>query len=88
MTIFTRVDLVDLLRHNIVNITFMKVSGKERVMKCTLQANYVPNTFTRNGELVLGERRKNNNNNISVWDIEANDWRSFRIDSVKNVSMG
>lgn len=86
MTIFTRDGLVDLLRHNIVSVTFTKVSGEERVMKCTLQANHIPNAPTQNGELVVEGR--SSSNNVSVWDVEANGWRSFRVASVKNVSVG
>lgn len=87
MTIFTRDGLVDLLRHNVVSVTFTKVNGEERVMKCTLQAEHIPNAPTQNGELVV-EGSKNTSNNVSVWDVEANGWRSFRVASVKNVSVG
>lgn len=87
MTIFTRDGLVDILRHNIVSVTFTKVNGEERVMKCTLQVNYIPNASSQNGELVI-ENSKTTSNNLSVWDIDANGWRSFRIASVKNISIG
>lgn len=86
MTIFTRDGLVDLLRHNVVTVTFTKVSGEERVMTCTLQANHIPNAPTQNGELVV--ETKTTSNNIAVWDVNANGWRSFRVTSVKNVSVG
>lgn len=86
MTMFTRDGLIDLLRHNIVEVTFTKVNGDERVMKCTLQPTYIPNASTRNGELVI--ERAASSNNVSVWDINANGWRSFRVASVKNVSVG
>lgn len=87
MTIFTRDGLVDILRHNIVNVTFTKVNGEERVMKCTLQVNHIPNASSQNGELVI-ENSKTTSNNLSVWDIDANGWRSFRVSSVKNISIG
>jgi len=86
MSIFTRDGLIDLLRHNIVSVTFTKVNGEERVMRCTLQANHIPNAPTQNGELVV--EGKSSSNNVSAWDVEANGWRSFRIASVKNVSVG
>lgn len=86
MTIFTHDGLVDLLRHNVVTVTFTKVNGDERVMKCTLQANHIPNAPSQNGELVVEGR--SSSNNIAVWDVDAQGWRSFRIASVKNVSMG
>ena len=86
MTIFTRDGLIDLLRHNVVSVTFIKVNGEERIMDCTLQANMIPNAPTQNGELIV--EGKNTSNNIAVWDVKAQGWRSFRIASVKNVSVG
>ena len=86
MTMFTRDGLIDLLRHNIVEVTFTKVNGDERVMKCTLQPTYIPNASTRNGELVI--ERAASSNNVSVWDINANGWRSFRVVNVQSVSIG
>ena len=86
MSIFTRDGLIDLLRHNIVSVTFTKVNGEERVMDCTLQANLIPNAPTQNGELIV--EGKTTSNNIAVWDVNANGWRSFRVASVKNVSVG
>ena len=87
MTMFTRDGLIDMLRHNIVNVTFTKVSGEERVMKCTLRGELIPNAPTQNGELVI-ESKAVNSNNVAVWDIEANGWRSFRVASVKSISVG
>lgn len=85
MTMFTRDGLIDLLRHNIVEVTFTKVNGDERVMRCTLQPTHIPNASTRNGELVI--ERAVSSNNVSVWDINANGWRSFRVVNVKSVSI-
>jgi hypothetical protein len=86
MTIFTRDGLIDLLRHNIVSVTFTKVNGEERVMACTLQPNLIPNATTQNGELIV--EGKITSNNIAVWDVNANGWRSFRVASVKTVTIG
>lgn len=86
MTMFTRDGLIDMLRHNIVTVTFTKVSGEERVMRCTLSAQHIPNAPTQNGQLVI--EHKSSSNNVSVWDVEASGWRSFRVASVKNISVG
>jgi hypothetical protein len=83
--IFTKENLIDMLRHNIVTVTFTKVNGEERVMKCTLMSEYVPNAPTNNGQVLLQESESKA---VSVWDTEANGWRSFRVDSVKSISMG
>jgi hypothetical protein len=83
--IFTRDGLIDTLRHNIVTVTFTKVNGEERVMTCTLLSEHIPNAPTTNGELVIKESK---NNTLSVWDMNANGWRSFRVENVKSISMG
>ena len=82
--IFTRQNLTELLSNSIVTVTFTKANGEERVMRCTLLGEYVPNAAT-NGRVLLTE---NTGSSISVWDVEANGWRAFRVDSVKNVSIG
>jgi hypothetical protein len=86
MTIFTRDGLIDMLRHNIVSVTFTKVNGEERVMKCTLRSDLIPNASSQNGELFV--EQKQSSNNVSVWDVDANGWRSFRVANVKNISVG
>jgi hypothetical protein len=83
---FTRDGLIDMLRHNIVTVTFTKVNGDERIMKCTLRGEMIPNAPTQNGELVIEQKAKSNN--VAVWDIEANGWRSFKVENVKNISIG
>lgn len=83
--IFTRDGLIDLLRHNVVSVTFTKVNGDERVMSCTLHPNFIPNAPITNGEVVV---KQTTSNTVSVWDINANGWRSFRIENVKSISMG
>lgn len=86
--IFSRDNLVSLLRDNVATITFTKVDGSERVMRCTLLSQYMPSSATNNGEVILEQPRRANSNNVSVWDIDANGWRSFRVSSIKNVSIG
>ena len=83
--IFNKDNLNELLRNNVVTVTFTKVDGSERVMKCTLLKEYIPNAATK-GQNVVSE--ETTNLNMSVWDVEAADWRSFRINSVKSVSVG
>jgi hypothetical protein len=86
MILFTREGLVDMLRHNIVTVTFTKVNGDERVMKCTLRSEMIPNAPTQNGELVV--EQKQSSNNVSVWDVDSQGWRSFRVASVRSISVG
>lgn len=84
--VFTKENLIDMLRNNIVTVTFTKVDGSERTMKCTLLGEYVPNGGS-SGQVLLQEN-SGGDNNISVWDTETQGWRSFRVSSVKSISMG
>lgn len=74
-------DIVDRLRAGVVTVTFTKLDGSERVMQCTLQADYLPEEF-RNKQPMLTETV---GNTVSVWDVQAGGWRSFRVDSVKAI---
>jgi len=82
MTVFTRDGLIGMLRHNLVTVTFTKVNGDERVMTCTLLNEHIPNST---GEVGM---RGYTSNTISVWDVNASGWRSFRVENVKSISMG
>jgi hypothetical protein len=85
--LFTKENMVEVLQNNVVSVTFTKVDGSERVMRCTLLPEYVPNAPTNNGKVLLQENSMSDNN-LSVWDTEVNGWRSFRINSVKNITIG
>ena len=73
-----RETLIKNLQKNVMQITFNKVSGEERVMHCTLNETFVPETGTNN--------KKNNDEVLPVWDVDIGAWRSFRLDTITNVS--
>lgn len=70
--------IVERLRNGVCTVTFTKVDGSQRVMTCTLQSKYLPEEY-QNKAPVLTETV---GNSVSVWDINANGWRSFRVDNV------
>ena len=74
--------LLDLLQNNLVEITFTKVNGELRTMPCTLVAGQLPTA-----KISEGKERKRTNESISVWCTDKNEWRSFRVDNVTNVSI-
>jgi hypothetical protein len=64
-----------LLESGKAKVTFTKADGSTRTMTCTAQTGVVPATAsTRN---VAGVQ--------TVYDLDINEWRSFRWDSVKTV---
>ena len=73
--------LLGLLETEIVEIEFTKKDGTDRVMKCTLQEDYLPEV---DGVIVF-EKDRWKKDSLAVFDIEKEGWRSFRWDSVKAV---
>ena len=70
--------LIGLLQNSPVEVTFTKKDGTERIMKCTLQEEYLPET--------VGEVRKKNEDSLAVYDLDMEGWRSFRWDSIKGIN--
>lgn len=60
-------------------IIFFKLSGEERKMRCTLQESKIPD----DKKPKQGGTRKLSKDSIAVFDLDKNDWRSFRYDSIK-----
>jgi hypothetical protein len=63
-------------------ITFMKKDGTERVMNCTLRGDMLPVVEIKEDKTP----RKQNDSVLSVYDIDAQGWRSFTVNAVKRVS--
>ena len=75
--------LRELLRERVVGVTFIKKDGTERVMQATLSENFIPEATNSENSATT---RKKSDEALAVWDIEAQGWRSFRWDSVKQVN--
>ena len=69
------------LETGIATVVFNKADGSIRTMKCTLQPSYLPPKVETNGPTKF-----NNPEVVAVWDIDNSAWRSFRIDSIKEIS--
>jgi len=68
-----------------VTVTFTKKDGTERVMECTTSPNIVPAEPIVEG--VEKKEKKVNEDIMPVYDIAAQGWRSFRWDSVKQITI-
>ena len=68
-----------------VTITFTKKDGTERVMKCTLDPEQLPKVEPK---AITEDKkpRKESTTSMRVFDLEKNEWRSFTIKSIKNIS--
>lgn len=72
--------LAELLRSGTYTVTFTKVDGSTRDMPCTLQENLLP---TR---AFAESRREPNPETLSVWCVDQEAWRSFRVMNVTAVA--
>jgi len=81
---FKRDELLDDLRKYVIEVTFTKVNGENRALRCTLRPELLPATYMNE----LAEEtafHKVNPNIIAAWDVVKGGWRSFRVDSVTYV---
>jgi len=69
------------LKTNIVDVTFIKKDGTERLMKCTLNPELLPKVEIKED----AKPRKESTTSLKVFDTEKNEWRSFILRSVRNV---
>ena len=84
---FERYKLKQFLENSVTTIVFTKVNGEQREMKCTLLSEYLPKTDVAEKQLLTETlTKKENPSTLTVWDVENNGWRSFRVDSVNHVS--
>jgi hypothetical protein len=73
--------LQEQLRNSIVEITFDKVDGTRRVMKCTQDPLYIDAHFAKS-EKKTERTRESKEGLLIVFDTEKNDWRSIRTESI------
>ena len=72
-----------LLQMDVLTVTFEKKDGCERIMTCTLREDLLPPVVIKEG--TEKKVRKVNEDVMAVFDLEANAFRSFRMDSIKNI---
>ena len=72
--------LTGLLRDEEVTVFFEKKDGSMREMHCTLIENKIPNE-----KKPLGSGKSKNDEVLPVFDVEKQEWRSFRFDSVRKI---
>ena len=72
--------LQGVLRTDIVNLTFLKKDDTIRKMKCTLIEASLPILEKKTDRV-----RKENDDVLSVFDLEKNEWRSCRYDSIREI---
>ena len=77
--------LNDILKVSEATITFTKVDGTERVMKCTLEASKLPVVELK--EDAKPRKVSDSTKALRVFDLEKNEWRAFTIKNIKNITL-
>ena len=75
----TRNELIKLLQKEVVEVTFTKLNGDERIMPCTLVESFFHDPKK--------EATQKNDKVVAVWAIESKGFRSFRYDRVKSIKV-
>lgn len=85
MTTYTKEELRSMLHKGTCQVSFKKINGDTRVMECTLQFE-VLNEATKDLPAKKTDKVKQENPaTLSVWDLNAKGWRSFRVANVFDV---
>ena len=79
---YTKESIRSLLKNDVLEVVFIKTDGNVREMKGTLQEKFVE-AYDKKTDKVKPE----NDSVISVWDLDNNGWRSFKLDSIQSVSV-
>ena len=82
----TKEDLKNLLEQNVLVVDFLKLNGDKRVMTCTLREDMKPRA-TKDDAMSQKKVREVSDAVVSVWDVNAKGWRSFRYDRVNSVDI-
>ena len=77
----TRDYLRTLLQSNVLNVTFTKSDGTERIMRCTTNPELIPSDDLPQG------KRGTPDHLVKAYDLEADGWRSFVAERVKTFTV-
>ena len=82
----TRDELMETLRKEVVEVTFLKLNGDERKMPCTLITSFLP-PAKKDDAITQKKVREVSDKVCAVWAVEAKGFRSFRYDRVTKVEV-
>ena len=82
----TRDELMEMLRKEVVEVTFLKLDGDERKMPCTLIPSFLP-AATKDDPMTQKKVREISDKVVAVWAVESKGFRSFRYDRVTKVEV-
>jgi len=81
-----KAELKTLLEQNVLVVDFTKLNGDKRVMTCTLREDMKPRA-TKDDAMSQKKVREVSDAVVSVWDVNAKGWRSFRYERINAVDI-
>ena len=81
---YKRENIIADLKSHVMEVSFTKVNGDSRIMRCTLDQRIIPQPVDYK-HLEEQHSKPENKEIVACWDVQANGWRSFRVDSVKYI---
>ena len=75
-----RQELREFLFDGEVEVKFKKLDDTERVMRCTLHPDLIPDAMMPKGD--MDPKPETHLETMKVFDIEAQGWRSFRLENL------
>lgn len=79
----SKTELKEKLSKSVAKVIFNKSDGTVRIMNCTLMSSFLPQQ--KLDENVRPVPRRENDEVVSVWDLDNQGWRSFNVNSVIEV---
>lgn len=79
-------DLKKMLEQNVIIVDFTKLNGDKRIMTCTLREDMKPQA-TKTDPMSQKKVREVSDAVVSVWDVNAKGWRSFRYERINAVDI-
>jgi hypothetical protein len=82
----TRDELMEMLRKEVIVVTFKKLNGDERTMPCTLIPQFLP-PAKKDEAITQKKVREISDKVCAVWAVESKGFRSFRYDRVTKIEV-
>jgi hypothetical protein len=73
------------LKQCVAEVRFVKADGEPRIMKCTLQRNFLPAEFgdpQKIDEMVVADKHPDI---LRVWSVDDNNWRTIPLNRVFSI---
>jgi len=76
--------MIEAIDSSVLKVTFTKVNGEERIMTCTTNLQLIPEYARPKTEGDISDKESPVQR---AFDLNKNEWRSFRKENVKSVEI-